>query len=676
MPQPTPKLPPIGRVFNGANIPPELKAMRRWAVWKAIWNESRQKYDKIPCSPQHYGLSTKKVSEWGDFDTAAKVLSLNPTRYSGLGLVLTGLTGVVGIDLDECRQDGQIAPWAKAIVETMGSYTEISPSGNGLRILALGEFHTDWNNHDIGIEVYSGHTPRFLTITGDTKLARPMVPAQPQALQALFDGMRKSSLPTANVIPIEMPELISELALPDVAEMSIPEATRELLLHGPSDDVQDRSGALHAAGVHLYSAGYDDATVLSILASSQPVMDIALAHRRQDPDRALQYLWLEHCQKAKPKATTPTDVLFEFDDLSADPEVVASAKKAAAAAVIHENRFNVETTVEFIVRRKATWLIKGVLPRANFGVFYGASGSGKSFFVFDLAAAIARGVDWRGKKTTKARVLWIAAEGQEDMRKRVHGYCMAQGIQPEELDMKFISDAPDLRNLVDVKALVKQIKKHGEFDLIVIDTLAQVMPGGNENSGEDMGMVMGHCKEITRLTGAMVTPVHHSGKDESRGARGWSGLRAACDFEFEIIRADADRVATVTKMKGGADGAEYGFRLRTLVVGKDEDGDDETTCVVDYTDSSRASVAASQGPKGDKNNLVLETATTILALNPGPLTVNELVAAAISKMDRNNTDDRDTRSQTARRSLKTLVKQGFLAQNAQGHVAIPDGRKV
>ena len=676
MSQPTPKLPPIGRVFNGANIPPELKAMRRWAVWKAIWNESRQKYDKIPCSPQHYGLSTKKVSEWGDFDTAAKVLSLNPTRYSGLGLVLTGLTGVVGIDLDECRQDGQIAPWAKAIVETMGSYTEISPSGNGLRILALGEFHTDWNNHDVGIEMYSGHTPRFLTITGDTKLARPMVPAQPQALQALFDGMRKSSLPTANVIPIEMPELISELALPDVAEMSIPEATRELLLHGPSDDVQDRSGALHAAGVHLYSAGYDDATVLSILASSQPVMDLALAHRRQDPDRALQYLWLEHCQKAKPKATTPTDVLSEFDDLSTDPEVVASAKKAAAAAVIHENRFNVETTVEFIVRRKATWLIKGVLPRANFGVFYGASGSGKSFFVFDLAAAIARGINWRGHKTTKARVLWIAAEGQEDMRKRVHGYCMSQGIDPSELDMKFISDAPDLRNLVDVKALVKQIKKHGEFDLIVIDTLAQVMPGGNENSGEDMGMVMGHCKEITRLTGAMVTPVHHSGKDESRGARGWSGLRAACDFEFEIIRADQDRVATVTKMKGGADGAEYGFRLRTLVVGKDEDGDDETTCVVEYTDSSRASVAASQGPKGDNNNLVLETATTILALNPGPLTVNELVAASISEMDRNNTDARDTRSQTARRSLKTLVKQGFLVQNAQGHVAIPDGGKA
>ena len=671
MSQPTPSLPPIGQVFNGANIPPELRALRRWAVWKAVWNEGREKYDKIPYSPQHYGLSTKKVSEWGDFETASKVLALNPTRYSGLGLVLTGLKGMVGIDLDECRKDGHIAPWAREIVDNMASYTEVSPSGNGLRILVKGEFHTDWNNHDIGIEMYSGHTPRFLTITGDTKLARPMAPAQPAALQSLFDGMRKSSMPTGNVIPLEMPELVNELALPDVADMPIPEATRDLLLHGPSADVHDRSGALHAAGVQLYSAGYDDATVLSILAASQPVMDIALAHRRQDPDRALAYLWVEHCQKAKPKATTPTDVLSEFDDVSTDPEVVASAKKAMAAAVIHENRFNIETTAEFVVRRKATWLIKGVLPRANFGVFYGASGSGKSFFVFNLVAAIARGIAWRGHKTTKARVLWIAAEGQEDMRKRVHGYCLAEGIEPSDLDMKFISDAPNLRELTDVKALVKQIKRHGEFDLIVIDTLAQVMPGGNENSGEDMGMVMGHCKEITRLTGAMVAPVHHSGKDESRGARGWSGLRAACDFEFEIIRADEDRVATVTKMKGGADGAEYGFRLRTLAVGQDEDGDDETTCVVEFTDSSRASVAASNGPGGNNQKLILDKAKGMIDLAGAGVTFNEIVSVVWPLYPRGDETKRDQRKTNVGRDLRTLISSGFLTQNDAGVVSLP-----
>ena len=629
------------------------------------------------------------MSEWGDFETASKTLSLNPTRYSGLGLVLTGLKGVVGIDLDECRTNGQIAPWARQIVDTMASYTEVSPSGNGLRILVKGEFHTDWNNHDIGIEMYSGHTPRFLTITGDTKLARPMAPAQPVALQALFDGMRKSSISSANVIPIEMPELVNELALPDVADMPLPEATRDLLLHGPGPDVHDRSGALHAAGVQLYSAGYDDATVLSILAASQPVMDIALAHRRQDPDRALAYLWVEHCQKAKPKATTPTDVMAEFDDVSADPEVVASAKKTAAA---HEERFALKTAEEFAKRQKSSWIVKGLVPNANLGVIYGASGSGKSFFVLDLMAAVARAATaqqikdalaegktlkhstWRGLKVSGAKVCWIAAEGQEDMRKRVQAYGLFNNVPLTELPMEFIDVAPNFLEAADIKAVIKQMRAKGHFDIVVVDTLAQVMSGGNENSGEDMGKVLAYCREITRLTGAMVILIHHSGKDESRGARGWSGLRAAADFEFEVIRADEDRVVTVTKMKGGADGAEYGFRLQIQEVGVDDDGDTETTCVVEYTDSTRASVAVTQGPKGDITKLVLNTFNSFTG--DGPVTVNQLISGVVSVMPVGDTNARDSRSQRARRALETLVKRGFLAQNDKGHVSLSDGKTV
>ncbi|NCZ53907.1 MAG: hypothetical protein EBY81_08440 [Verrucomicrobia bacterium] len=241
----TPDLPPIGQVFNGANIPTELKALRRWAVWKAIWNESRQKYDKVPYSAMHRGLSTKNVTDWGDYESASATLRLNPSRYHGLGLVLTNISDVVGIDLDNCRADGQIAPWAREIVEAMGSYTEISPSGTGLRILAHGSADMDWNNHDVGIEVYGGHTARFLTITGHTSKPRPMVPAKAEVLTGLFEQHGKTRK-AASVIQIAMPELIHELALPDVQDMELPEATKELLLHGPSEDVADRSGALHA----------------------------------------------------------------------------------------------------------------------------------------------------------------------------------------------------------------------------------------------------------------------------------------------------------------------------------------------------------------------------------------------------------------------------------------------
>jgi hypothetical protein len=365
------------------------------------------------------------------------------------------------------------------------------------------------------------------------------------------------------------------------------------------------------------------------------------------------------------------NTIDDFEDVSQLPEVVEAKAVADAAAEVKEARFKLYTAAEFVIRTKATWLIKDVLPHANFGVFYGASGSGKSFFVFDMAAAISRGIEWCGHKTTKARVLWIAAEGQEDMRKRVTGYCMAQGISPDDLDMKFIANAPNLMEVEDVKSLLRQIKKHGEFDLIIIDTLAQVMPGGNENSGEDMGKVMGHCKEITRLTGAMVCPVHHSGKDESRGARGWSGLRAACDFEYEVIRVDEDRVATVTKMKGGADGGEFGFRLQTLIVGQDADGDDETTCVVTFTDGTRQSVVAQQAPKGANRKDIMVKATTMLELGSGVLTRNELVVAVVAERPRGDTNKRDQRTANVNRDITEMVAAGYFVESNTGMISLP-----
>jgi hypothetical protein len=241
--------------------------------------------------------------------------------------------------------------------------------------------------------------------------------------------------------------------------------------------------------------------------------------------------------------------------------------------------------------------------------------------------------------------------------------------------MEFIGEAPNFMEVADVKAVIKQINKKGKFDIIVIDTLAQVMAGGNENSGEDMGQVLAYCREISRLTGAMVILVHHSGKDESRGARGWSGLRAACDFEFEIIRADEDRVATITKMKGGADGGEFGFQLSTIVVGEDEDGDVETTCVVVYTDGSRASVAVAQGPSGSRQKLILREATRLIELAGAGVTFNEIVEVVRPQYPRGDESKRDQRKTNVGRDLRELISSGHLAQNDAGVVSLPAQNK-
>ena len=75
--------------------------------------------------------------------------------------------------------------------------------------------------------------------------------------------------------------------------------------------------------------------------------------------------------------------------------------------------------------------------------------------------------------------------------------------------------------------------------------------------------------------------VHHAGKDPTRGARGWSGLRAAADAEIEVTRTPLGRTLHNSKQTDGGDGGRWGFRLEPITIGIDEDGDpiDSGVCI-------------------------------------------------------------------------------------------------
>ena len=65
MPQPTQRPTLLG--VTPDSVPHVLRCQPRWACWRAEWNEKRGKYDKIPCHPQGYGLSTKRPEAWVSF---------------------------------------------------------------------------------------------------------------------------------------------------------------------------------------------------------------------------------------------------------------------------------------------------------------------------------------------------------------------------------------------------------------------------------------------------------------------------------------------------------------------------------------------------------------------------------------------------------------------------------
>lgn len=251
-----------------------------------------------------------------------------------------------------------------------------------------------------------------------------------------------------------------------------------------------------------------------------------------------------------------------YDELTFEPVVDETTPQPAF------RKLQVLTLNQFGLAKPMRWLIRGVIPRAEIGMIYGEPGSGKTFFALDLACAMARGTEWRGITRPFASTgVYVAAEGANGFRVRLLAY--NEKIGPIGNGLGVIDGAPNLCNAGDVKVLISELRKFKQpLDFIVIDTLASVTPGANENSGEEMGKMLAHCKAIQRATGAMVLLIHHSGKDSSKGARGWSGIRGALDVEIEVERLDdpdGTRCARITKMKDGEDIAEgMYFKLERL----------------------------------------------------------------------------------------------------------------
>lgn len=155
-------------------------------------------------------------------------------------------------------------------------------------------------------------------------------------------------------------------------------------------------------------------------------------------------------------------------------------------------RFRVLRISELADLPAPEYLVHGVLPAAGNGVLYGVSGTGKSFLALDWALAIATGqVAWMGREIQAGPVVYVAAEGQAGLTQRIEAWMHANGVTTEP-DLYVIPDAVQLLDLADGKALLEAITaKIGEPPvLIVLDTLAKSMAGGDENSTQDMGLVM------------------------------------------------------------------------------------------------------------------------------------------------------------------------------------------
>lgn len=233
-------------------------------------------------------------------------------------------------------------------------------------------------------------------------------------------------------------------------------------------------------------------------------------------------------------------------------------------------------------------LFKHFMNRETVNVLFGPSGSGKSFLTLDMAVHLAAGKDWAGFKCKeRMAVLYICTESGSSFGKRAKAARDRIGIK--NAPFAYYPAHVDLLNNKDhIKLIMKLIddleKQTGlKVGLTIVDTLSAAFGGGNENS-EDMTKFVNNMSEIKFKKKCAVLVVHHTGKDETAGARGHSSLKGNIDTEIQVKSEKRGeryyRSFASTKQKDDETGNMKRFGLNIVKLGVDEDGDAITTCSV------------------------------------------------------------------------------------------------
>lgn len=146
-----------------ANIPAELQALPQWIVWN--YERKEQRWTKPPRQASSGNLaSTTDPATWATLLGARAAMLAR--SLSGIGFVFTAGDGLAGIDLDDCRDPntGVIEQWALDIIGRINSYTEVSPSGTGVKIICRAKLVAGKRFDAFGVEIYDRE--RYFTITG------------------------------------------------------------------------------------------------------------------------------------------------------------------------------------------------------------------------------------------------------------------------------------------------------------------------------------------------------------------------------------------------------------------------------------------------------------------------------------------------------------------------------
>lgn len=234
------------------------------------------------------------------------------------------------------------------------------------------------------------------------------------------------------------------------------------------------------------------------------------------------------------------------------------------------SRFYPRDETEQDALRDPEWLIPDMLPADAVAMIYGPPYSGKSFIALDIALTLASGIARYGTpERPPVPVVYIAAEGARGIvRLRRPAWRIVHGITGP-LPFFAVDTMPLVARPQDVVELLKAIEARKIAPkLLVVDTVARMMAGKNENDARDAGELIEALDMLKRALGCTVLALHHTGKDDARGARGSNAFLGGVDTMLEVRSHQASKaIALHVRKQKDADAPETPWTFEGRVVG-------------------------------------------------------------------------------------------------------------
>jgi putative DNA primase/helicase len=144
-------------------IPEELKRGRCWVCC------NRRKAPYVALVGKKESAKSTDPDTWRSYSEALEAFATG--RYAGIGRVIGAEEGLVGVDLDGVRglDTGHIADRARSLLDRLDSYSEVSPSGKGVKVWVYADLPK--SHVKSGLEVYT--RGRYFTVTGQMLLQYP-----------------------------------------------------------------------------------------------------------------------------------------------------------------------------------------------------------------------------------------------------------------------------------------------------------------------------------------------------------------------------------------------------------------------------------------------------------------------------------------------------------------------